>query len=106
MIFNRKKRNKIVVCADGFRMSVQAFDGAYCRPGEDNAAAYTHVEIGFPNREESLLMPYAEAPKKPMDTVYGYVPVETVFLVISKHGGMLEGEVPPGIPHYNTTRSI
>tara|TARA_Y100001938_G_C7772209_1_gene273800 strand:+ start:139 stop:459 length:321 start_codon:yes stop_codon:yes gene_type:complete len=106
MIFNRKKRNKKVVCADGFSMSVQAFDGAYCSPRQDNAPVYTHVEIGYPNREESLIMSYAETPENPTESVYAYVPVETIFLVISKHGGMLDGEVPPGVPHYKTTRAI
>ena len=106
MIFNRNPRNKKVVCADGFSMSVQAFDGAYCSPRQDNAPVYTHVEVGYPNREESLLIPYAETPETPINSVYAYVPVETVFLVISKHGGMLEGEVPPGVPHYKTRQSI
>jgi hypothetical protein len=51
-------------------------------------------------------MSYAETPETPTNSVYAYVPVETVFLVISKHGGMLEGEVPPGVPHYKTRTSI
>ena len=106
MIFNRKARNERVLCADGFSMSVQAFDGAYCSPRVDDAPVYTEVEVGYPSQRESLLLPYAENPDAPTDTVYGYVPVETVFLVISKHGGMLEGEVPPGVPHYKTTQSI
>ena len=106
MIFNRNGRNKKVKCADGFRMSVQAFDGAYCTPRKDNALVYTHVEVGYPNGEESLLLPYAETPETPTNSVYPYVPVETVFLVISKHGGMLDGEVPPGVPHYKTRTSI
>lgn len=29
--------------------------------------------------------------------VYGYVPVELVREVIEKHGGMVEGGVPPGV---------
>ena len=33
----------------------------------------------------------------PTDTVYGYVPVDIVTNVIVKHGGMVEGEVPPGV---------
>ena len=106
MIFNRDARNKKVICADGFRMSVQAFDGAYCSPRQTNAPVYTHVEVGYPNREEPLLMSYAETPETPTNSVYAYVPVETVFLVISKHGGMLDGEVPPGVPHYKTRTSI
>ena len=106
MIFDRNRRNMRVVCADGFTMSVQAFKGAYCKPRVNFAPAYTHVEVGYPNREEPMLMPYAMTPEKPTDTVYEYVPVETVFLVISKHGGMIDGEVPPGVPHYKTRQSI
>ena len=105
-MFTRAKRNKEVVCADGFTMSVQAFDGAYCLPRVDNAPRYSKVEVGYPSQRESLLLPYAEVPDAPTDTVYGYVPVETVFLVISKHGGMISGEVPPGVPEYRTEKEI
>jgi len=44
-----------------------------------------------------MLMPYAETPENPTDTVYAYVPVELVTNVIVKHGGMVSGEVPPGV---------
>jgi hypothetical protein len=42
-------------------------------------------------------MPYADSPLTPTDTVYGYVPVEIVTTVLVKHGGLVEGEVPPGV---------
>ena len=91
------KRNKMVVCADGFNMSVQAHDGAYCEPRLDGQRKYTLVEVGFPSVEEALIMPWAEDHHRPTDTVYGYVPVDVVTNVIVKHGGMVEGEVPPGV---------
>jgi len=91
------KRNKQVVCADGFNMSVQAHDGAYCEPRLDAQRKYTLVEIGFPSKEEPLIMPWCEDESKPTETVYGYVPVDVVTNVIVKHGGMVEGEVPPGV---------
>ena len=91
------KRNKTVVCADGFRMSVQAHDGAYCEPSLDAQRKYTLVEIGFPSGEEPLIMPWADESERPTETVYGYVPVDVVTTVIVKHGGMREGEVPPGV---------
>jgi hypothetical protein len=91
------KRNKQVVCADGFNMSVQAHDGAYCEPRLDAQRKYTLVEIGFPSAKEPLIMPWCEDDRKPTDTVYGYVPVDVVTNVIVKHGGMVEGEVPPGV---------
>lgn len=49
---------------------------------------YEAVEVGGLNKEEELLMPYAEDAKKPIKTVYGYVPVEVVDAVIQKHGGL------------------
>jgi hypothetical protein len=92
------KRNKPVQCADGFTMSVQAFEGGYCSPRRDNAPKYIEVEIGFPNRPEPLLMQWAEDSSNPCETVYPYVPVERVYLVITKHGGMIGGQLPKGVP--------
>ena len=91
------KLNKKVVCADGFTMSVQAHQGAYCSPRIDNAEKYTAAEVGFPNREEPLLLDFAEDPDKPTDTVYGWVPAQVIVNIIAKHGGMVGGEVPRGI---------
>ena len=42
-------------------------------------------------------MPWAESPEEPTQTVYGYVPVDVVTNVIVKHGGVAEGQVPPGV---------
>ena len=89
---------KRVKCADGFTMSVQANKTAYCSPRASDAQRYELVEVGFPSEKEELLTEWAEDPGDPTNTVYGYVPVETVSLVIAKHGGMVEGEVPAGIP--------
>ena len=91
------KRNEVVVCADGFRMSVQAHDGAYCSPRANDAEKYQAVEVGFPTQEEPLIMEWAESPDDPTNTVYGWVPVDVVTNVIVKHGGIVEGEVPPGV---------
>ena len=89
----------LVVCADGFSMSVQANGGAYCSPRVEGAKKYDTVEIGFPNRQEDLLMRYCEEREKPTETVYAYVPAWVVGLVLAKHGGIVEGEVPNGIPY-------
>tara|TARA_R110000737_G_scaffold199876_3_gene219515 strand:- start:1763 stop:2074 length:312 start_codon:yes stop_codon:yes gene_type:complete len=91
------KMNKRVVCSDGFAMSVQARATSYCSPRRDDAEHYESVEIGYPNRLETLLLHYAEDPENPEGTVYGWVPVSLVTLVIAKHGGMIAGEVPPGV---------
>ena len=91
------ERNKTVVCADGFRMSVQAHESAYCEPRLNKQKKYNLVEVGYPSEEEPLIMPWVEDRSKPTETVYGYVPVDVVTTVIVKHGGIVEGQVPPGV---------
>ena len=93
-----KKPNKLVCCADGFYMSVQANIGAYCEP-RNNAGPYTEVEVGYPSHHESLLLPYAENPSEPTDTIYAWVPKTIVISVIAKHGGMTSGTLPNGFPY-------
>ena len=93
------KMNKNVVCKDGFTMSVQAGETQYCHPREAGADRYTEVEIGFPNRPEDLLLEFAEDSDRPTETGYPYVPAPLVTLVIAKHGGMVSGELPAGIPY-------
>jgi len=92
------QKNEIIICKDGFEMSVQANEGAYCSPRIDNAERYTAVEIGYPSTQESLLMEWAEDSNNPTGTVYGWVPSERVSLVCVKHGGIVSGELPAGIP--------
>jgi len=92
-----RKHYDRVVCADGFTMSVQASAYNYCQPQVRDADRYETVEVGFPTAKEPMLMPYAETPENPTDTVYAYVPVEVVTNVIVKHGGMVSGEAPPGV---------
>ena len=93
----KKRLNRSVVCADGFRMSVQANETAYCDP-RDNTGQYTEVEVGFPNREEPMLKQWAEDPNKLTETVYAWVPRQVILNVIAKHGGMVDGELPHGVP--------
>jgi hypothetical protein len=97
MHLTARKHYDTVVCADGFKMSVQAGVYNYCDPQENGAPKYNLVEVGFPTTKEPMLMPYAETPENPTDTVYAYVPVEVVTNVLIKHGGMVSGEVPPGV---------
>lgn len=78
-----------ILCQDGFIMSIQASHVHYCEPRENlKSGDYTKVEIGFPNKIEELLMPYAENEHDYLDSVYPYVPIEIVEAVIQKHGGM------------------
>ena len=94
----------MVVCADGFTMSVQANGGAYCSPRVENAERYDAVEIGFPSESEDLILKYMEGgysedEEEPARTqsVYPFVPGSSVSLVLAKHGGMVGGEVPAGV---------
>ena len=77
-----------IVCNSGLSMSVQVSNGHYCAPRIDDADYYHEVEIGYPNMEIQLLMEYAEEPLRPLDTVYGYVPVELVDKIIEENGGI------------------
>lgn len=76
-----------IVCNDGFTMSVQGSRGHYCSPRKDQDW-YAEMEIGFPSKEEELIMDYAEFPETPTETVYGYVPIDVIQKVIDKHNGI------------------
>ena len=93
-----------VRCADGFNMSVQASQRAYCNP-RSNTGPWDSVEVGYPSAYELCLMPYAEEPGRPTETVYGYVPNKLVHSVIETHGGLISGEVPP-MPVCQTNENI
>jgi hypothetical protein len=93
------KLNEKVVCKDGFEMSVQAHESAYCHPRIDNAERYEEAEVGYPNQYEPMLMPWVENEERPLDAVYAYVPASRISLVCAKHGGIVSGELPAGIPH-------
>ena len=75
------------VCADGFKMSIQASDNHYCRKNDDGS--YASVEIGFPSAFDILLYDYADDCN---DAIFGYVPLNVVDAIIAKHGGILLNE--------------
>lgn len=79
---------KFNILVDGFQiheynLSIQASEYHYCEP-RDNCSEYTHVEIGFPSFKfgDSFIKKYAEDKENPLDTVYGYVPIEELALEI------------------------
>ena len=79
-----------VVCADGYKVSIQAGNGLYSCPRE-NVLEYTAVELGFPNIADELIMEYIECPDdEPTKTVYPYVPVDIVQQLMDKHGGIVK----------------
>ena len=96
----RKPHNPKIICKDGFTMSVQARESAYCEPREDYPTTpYTHVECGFPSSTPTTkeLREYAELFDEPYDycgTVYPYVPIAIVQAELDAHGGIVEGRFP------------
>ena len=80
-------------------MSVQAGEHNYCHPRVNNAPRYFSVEIGYPSEKETLIIDYAENPERPTETVYGWVPAAIISLICAKHGGIVSGELPKGVPY-------
>ena len=78
-----------VICADGFSISVQANEYAYCSPRITYPGEYTKVELGYPSEPDELIEEYAEDWDDLTDTVYGYVPIEVVDKLLEKHGGIV-----------------
>ena len=103
----RKPKNPKIKCEDGFTMSVQANDGAYCTPrGDYPSIPYTHVECGFPSSPPVTkeLREYAELFDEPYDycgTVYGYVPIAIVQAEFDAHGGIAEGRLPSNVEGFD-----
>jgi len=86
-----------VICADGFKVSIQASEFHYCSPKVSGLyVIYTSVEVGYPNEDEELIAKWQENPRseRPTYDVYPYVPAEVVSMMIAKHGGMVKGECP------------
>ncbi|HHX70955.1 MAG TPA: hypothetical protein GX708_23260 [Gallicola sp.] len=70
-----------IVCMDGFSMSVQASEYAYCYPRENKLDKYETVEVGYTS-EKDILLP------NEYDEIYAYIPIEIVQEIIEKHGGI------------------
>lgn len=83
--------NRRVVCADGFSISIQANNGAYCQPRRDinDFSAYYEMELGFPNARDEFIAEYAETPSDLTGTVYPYVPRDIVEGLLNQHGGIV-----------------
>lgn len=91
------RRFKRITCADGATVSVQASEYHYCTP-RGNEGPYTEIEAGFPSvpPPESWLA-FSDGDSDPTQTVYGYMPVALVAEFVAAHGGMVDGELPPGV---------
>lgn len=80
---------KPVLCADGFKVSIQGGTSFhYCHPRR-HCDEYKEVELGYPSMEDDLIIEYAENSAAPTQTVYGWVPIEIVEQLVEKHGGIV-----------------
>jgi len=86
--YTMREPSKRVMCADGFSVSIQGGEFAYCSPRNWDGP-YVKVELGFPSVSDELISEYAESAERPTDTVYGYVPVTVVEALLDKHGGVV-----------------
>jgi len=79
------------VCADGFGISIQSNKSSYCTPREDHADSYSSFELGFPSDLDpvtvELIGSYADE-SGTTETVFGYVPTETIDKLLEAHGGI------------------
>lgn len=94
---NIQIENREIICIDGFKMSVQASRTHYCTPRVDGFDVfYSQVEVGFPNKVETLLLPYADGQDSEIYTceVFAYVPAAIIYNILQKHGGMIGGGLP------------
>ena len=105
-------RNPLVVCKDGFVMSVQCGQSLYSSP-RDVAKRYREVEIGYPSMPEPLIAELAadwevagDDDPRLCNTVYGFVPVKLVDQVLKKHGGIDEDAVQARIEEMKKEKEI
>lgn len=76
-----------IICADGFKMSVQGHYGAYSYPRDDFADSYSEVEIMC--RREEIFEELERGYDVGYERIYPYVPVNVVLRVIEVHGGVV-----------------
>jgi len=73
---------------DGFHISIQANEFAYCEPrGNVSADMYYSFDLGYPSEIDELINVFAEV-QDTTETVYPYVEREIVQKLIDKHGGI------------------
>ena len=95
----RKRISRPIRCHDGFVMSVQASRDHYCTP-RDDVGPHSAVEVGWPNRLEERLLPYADKATTTADarpTLYVNVPVRVIHEVVAEHAGICSGQLPPTV---------
>ena len=84
-------QRKPFTCNNGLTFGLQTTELNYCSPRTDNGP-WSEVEIGFPNREVEKLMPFAEDKNRPTETVYGWVPMNSIMEIITDNGGLIPAD--------------
>jgi len=90
---------KPVVCADGFKVSIQASSSHYSIP-KGRARVYRACELGFPSEADDLIKeyvetyPYLDNSVDYTESVYPYVPAKVIQALLEKHGGIVSGDCP------------
>lgn len=79
----------MIICNDGFFISIQASKRHYCTPRETlYNGEYTALELGFASKKDDLISQYAENPED-LTGIFPYVPIEVVEKLMLKHKGMI-----------------
>lgn len=81
----------MVVCEDGFSLSIQTSSGHYCVPAANNRTDYSALELGCLSEVVPELEDYMDPgsdEKGYSRAVFGYVPRDLVERIIRKHGGI------------------
>jgi len=81
-----------VYCEDGYSISIQANDCAYCVPRANGRAYYESFELGYPSDTDDLIDRYSEDPTNLLGTVYPYIDWIIVEKLLDKHGGIVRFE--------------
>jgi hypothetical protein len=75
-----------ILCADGFKVSVQAGRAVYCTPRDGNGP-WTQFECGFPSAPVPEWIDWRDGDAPDMENVFGYVPADAIWSVLEQHGG-------------------
>ena len=91
-----------IICADGFRISIQAHSDLYCSYADNQCTQLTEVEIACkPSAETEGLHSNGGGFPKSSELqgceVFGYSPIEAVKQILKNHGGVAENfeHLPP-----------
>lgn len=77
----------MVICNDGFSISIQGQDGSYSIPRKFTNK-YDSMELGYPNMVDEIIREFAEDVNDPMGSIYGYVDFDIIDKMINNHHGI------------------